>query len=91
MALKHLKKIVDDNPALYLEEIQRRLRKEYGRRYHVTTICRMLHDPISRGGLGYSTAGAGEASNAEGLPGEPELPDDDAQRRIPAPHVPVVR
>ena len=52
LVLQVLKRVVDANPAMYLDEIQRELRKEKIT-VHVSTICRYLHAPAPRG-LGYT-------------------------------------
>ena len=51
--LEVLRRVVDERPAAYLDEIQRELRKVYKIRIHISTICRYLHSPAPRG-LGYS-------------------------------------
>jgi hypothetical protein len=51
--LEVLRRVVDERPAAYLDEIQRELREVYKIRIHISTICRYLHAPALRG-LGYS-------------------------------------
>ena len=51
--LQVLKKVVDANPAAYLDEMQRELREVYKISLHISTICRYVHAPAPRG-LGYS-------------------------------------
>jgi len=51
--LEVLRRVVDERPAAYLDEIQRELREVYKMRIHVSPICRYLHAPEPRG-LGYS-------------------------------------
>ena len=51
--LEVLRRVVDERPAAYLDEIQRELREVYKIRIHISPICRYLHAPEPRG-LGYS-------------------------------------
>ena len=51
--LEVLRRVVDERPAAYLDEIQRELRVVHNIRLHTATICRYLHSPAPRG-LGYS-------------------------------------
>jgi transposase len=51
--LEVLRRVVDERPAAYLDEIQRELREVYQISIHISTICRYLHAPEPRG-LGYS-------------------------------------
>jgi hypothetical protein len=51
--LEVLRRVVDERPAAYLDEIQRELREVYKIRIHIFPICRYLHAPEPRG-LGYS-------------------------------------
>jgi transposase len=51
--LEVLRRVVEERPAAYLDEIQRDLRKVYKIRIHSSTICRYLHSPAPRG-LRYS-------------------------------------
>ena len=52
--LDALRDIVEDNPALYLDEIKKELREEYKISASRSSICRAIHEPVSRGGLGLS-------------------------------------
>jgi hypothetical protein len=40
-----LRRVVDERPAAYLDEIQRELREVYKIRIHISSICRYLHAP----------------------------------------------
>jgi len=53
-ALEHLRDIIEDNPALYLDEVKRGLWNAHRVAASKATICRAIHEPVSRGGLGLS-------------------------------------
>jgi hypothetical protein len=52
--VRALKEVVDDDPSLYLDEIQDRLREEYGILASRSVICRTIHKSALKGGLGYN-------------------------------------
>ena len=51
---RHLKKIVDKNPGLFLDEMQEALKRKFAIKFHVSTIHRRLTTSPVKGGLGYS-------------------------------------
>ena len=53
-AKQYLKKIVDDNPALYIDEMQQELRRQFNVKWSIPTIHRTLTNSEQYGGLNYS-------------------------------------
>ena len=49
-----LKYVVDQNPGLFLDEMQQALLQKFGIKFHISTIHRNLTTTRSRGGIGYS-------------------------------------
>lgn len=49
-----LRQIVDEEPQRYLDEIQTLLRQRHNIHMSISTICRTVHAPSEKGGLGYS-------------------------------------
>ena len=52
--MRYLKKIVDADPSLFLDEMQKRLRRKFGQKFSIPTIHKALTTKRRRGGLGYS-------------------------------------
>jgi len=48
------KDIIDDDPALYLDEIKKEMKRAHRIDVGKSAICRAIHAPTSHGGLGYS-------------------------------------
>ena len=49
-----LKRVVDDEPRLYHDEISQRLWQDHGVRMSPWNCARYMHLPIAKGGLGYT-------------------------------------
>jgi transposase len=54
LALDAISEMLQDDPTLYLRQLKCCLLEEHNLRVSVSTICRAIHEPISRGGLGLS-------------------------------------
>ena len=50
----YLKRLVDNDPSLFLDEMQSGIKHEFNHRYSISTIHRVLTTPRRYGGLGYS-------------------------------------
>ena len=54
LALNALSEMLEEDPTLYLRQLKCGLFDEHHLKVSVSTICRAIHEPISRGGLGLS-------------------------------------
>jgi len=52
--LESLQRIIDDDPELYLDEMEKMMYDKHGFETSQTTVHMAIHLPVDKGGLGYS-------------------------------------